>query len=52
MLWRKYAQETLLKLKTGVSDDPRGQPLDSVRQIREQIRAKVSELLLEISSTP
>ncbi len=30
-------------------DNPRGQPLDKVREIREQIQARVSELLAKIS---
>lgn len=30
-------------------DDPRGQPLEKVREIREQVRARVKSLLEEIS---
>ena len=30
-------------------DDPKGEPLEKVRQIREQIRTRVVELLMEIS---
>ncbi len=31
-------------------DDPKGQPLEKVREIREQVRAKVLRLLEEMSS--
>ncbi len=40
---------TLVETEDWGVDDPRGKPLERIREIREQIRAKVVKLLGEIS---
>ena len=40
---------TFIETEDWALDDPRGQPLLKIREIREQIQAKVQELLAEIS---
>ena len=40
---------TFIETEDWALDDPRGQPLQKVTEIREQIQAKVQELLAEIS---